>query len=296
MKKFLSVVAFALIVGVSVTLSAQTKEDHQAIEQSAAEFVKAFNQGDAKVIGQLFTESAEYTTADGTVLKGQKAIAADFASFFEENPDLKIGISVDEIRFLSPNVAVEKGSTWQRVAPVGEPGYSRYTATHSKVNGKWHVASLQESNEELPTHYSHLQHLEWLIGTWQSDFGTSQLETTFEWTANKSFLKRSFKVTQGDEIISSGLQVIGWDASQEQIVSWFFGAEGGHAQGLLTREGDQSRLKITSVLADGAVAEATNIIRKVNDNQFTWESTNRSLNGKPIADAPQVTLTRITNN
>jgi len=295
MKKLLYVMAFSVVGIPFLSAQAQSEADREAIKKSAQAFVNAFNFGNAKAIGVLFSESAEYTTTDGVVHKGRETIVTDFEKFFEQNKGLQIGLNIEQIRFLSPNMAIEEGRTWMLESPIGEPGYSRYRAVHSKIEGEWRVASIEEKAEIVPSHYVQLKEMEWLVGTWEADFGDSRLETTIEWTANKSFLKRTYSVMRGTEELSSGIQVIGWDPAREQIVSWTFSEGGGHGQGFISREGERSILETTSVLTNGAIAKATNILRKYTDNHFSWQSVNRTINGEEIADVPEVNILRVSS-
>ena len=274
--------------------SVQASEE-EAIRETARLFVEAFNRADAKAIAALVTESAEYVTADGRVLRGRVAIQEDFVAFFDQNPGLQIALSIDSLRLLGPSIAIEDGRTWTLRAPVGAPKISRYTTVHSKQNGRWLVASVRESGEEIPSNYTHLKDLEWLIGTWTAETEGAQIRATCEWTPNKNFMKRSYTVYQGGDVVSTGTQVIGWDPASNQITSWTFDSSGGHGRAVFTRDGNRVIVQATAVLSDGSQASATNIITPVDENRFTWQSTNRSINGESLADVGQVNVVRVSS-
>jgi hypothetical protein len=48
------------------------------------------------------------------------------------------------------------------------------------------------------------------------------------------------------------------------------------------------------VLPDGSRSTAENLLTKVDDNQFTWESQNRTLDGESQPPVPKVAVHRIT--
>ena len=111
--------------------SADTSEE-QAVRQTAAAFVKAYNAGDAKAIAAQFTPNAEFQDEQGNLFRGREEIEAEYVAFFKEYPKAHIEIAVDDLRFISPGVAVEKGSVAVVTAPGDAVTYSRYIAVQVK--------------------------------------------------------------------------------------------------------------------------------------------------------------------
>src|SRR5262245_28581417 len=58
------------------------KTDEALIRKQAADFVRAFNKGDAKTLAALWTEEGEYIDDDGTTYRGRAAIEEVYADFF----------------------------------------------------------------------------------------------------------------------------------------------------------------------------------------------------------------------
>jgi hypothetical protein len=52
----------------------------------------------------------------------------------------------------------------------------------------------------------------------------------------------------------------------------------------------------SNVLPDGSRSTAENVLTKVDDNKFTWESRNRRLDGKSQPSVPKVVVHRTTSN
>ena len=51
------------------------------------------------------------------------------------------------------------------------------------------------------------------------------VRTVCEWVANKNFLSRRYTVSRKDKVELQGTQIVGWDANQKRIRSWFFDSD-----------------------------------------------------------------------
>ena len=85
--------------------------DEEAIRLTGQTFVKAYCQGDAKTIAAHFTKDAEYIDERGEVYQGRESIERAMKELFAENEGCQIEMEIETIRFISPEVAVEDGST-----------------------------------------------------------------------------------------------------------------------------------------------------------------------------------------
>src|ERR1700758_910265 len=97
-----------------------TPKEGAAIEKNAEAFVEAFHKGDAVAVAALWTDDGKYTDPTGRHLKGREAIQKAFEELFAENKGLKIRIESLSLRFLTPDVAVEEGTT-EVIQPDGAP-------------------------------------------------------------------------------------------------------------------------------------------------------------------------------
>jgi hypothetical protein len=52
-------------------------------------------------------------------------------------------------------------------------------------------------------------------------------------------------------------------------------------------------LDATGTLADGRTLTETSILRRVSDDEFTWQSIDRSLEDDALTDLPPVKVTRL---
>ena len=284
-----------LIAGIPLNAAGQLAEvqkEEAAIRKSAADFVQAFNRGDAATIASLWKEDAEYTTPDGEKLVGRKAIHELYANLFQTTKGLKLEVEDLVIRAEKPGVAIEEGTA--KVWSDGEvPERTRYIARHVKEGGKWKIASVSEVlMREVPSQYEHLKELDWMVGKWADQSDDAAIETTCRWSKNRNFLTRYFTVTLDGNVEHEGMQIIGYDAAAKRIHSWVFDSDGGTGSGIWTRVGNTWSVAATYQLPDGSKGTATNVFSHTDSGDFAWKSINRCIDGESLPDV-QLTATRI---
>jgi len=267
--------------------------DEAAIKKSVAGYVAAFNKRDAKALAALWSPEAVYTNrATGEQVSGSKAIAEQFAGLFKTEPNLKLDVATESIQFLSPNVAVEHGAA-KFLAPKGEPEEVNYTAVYVKRGGQWLLDRLTDAAPEAAeSPYKQLRQIEWMVGKWIDQDDDVTIETDCDWTENRAFLKRSFKVAAGDRIQMSGVQIIGWDPTIKQVRSWTFDSDGGFAEANWTYSKDRWFVANKGVLADGRKATMVNVIKPVDKNSFTWQTIERTTDGELLPNVDEVLIVR----
>jgi uncharacterized protein (TIGR02246 family) len=275
---------------------ADQAEDEAAIRKSDEAYVEAYNKRDAKALAALWSPEAVYIDPEtGNEFVGREEIEKEFADTFA-GLNAKLEVSVESIRFLSPNVAVENG-TARVIYPEGEPDESSYAALFVKREGKWLLDRVTEEEtspppEPPPSSYEQLKELEWMIGAWIDQDENATVQTDCDWTKNQNFINRSFAVVVGDEVDMAGMQIIGWDPVAKQIRSWIFDSDGGYAEGKWTRKGDRWFIQQNGTLPNGGRTSAVNIIKRIDDNQFTWQSVNREVNGDILPNVDEVLVVR----
>ena len=89
----------------------QQKGDKEAIFNNAKAFVDAFEKGDAKAVAAFWAEDGDYVDLTGRRLQGRPAIENGFKDFFTENKGLKLRIDVNSVRLVTPDTAIEDGTT-----------------------------------------------------------------------------------------------------------------------------------------------------------------------------------------
>ncbi|HMC09707.1 MAG TPA: DUF4440 domain-containing protein, partial [Pirellulaceae bacterium] len=90
----------------------------------------------------------------------------------------------------------------------------------------------------------------------------------------------------------SGMQIIGWDPVAKQIHSWVFDSDGGFGEGTWTHKGSKWLIQSTATLPDGGKATSLNIVTRLKDNSFTWDSVNREIDGELQPNGDPVVVVR----
>ena len=186
----LAAVPAVLIFAFSVQAAEQKKTaaeaDKTAIRATADAFIKAFDRGDAKAVGALWAPDAEYMDESGQSFQGRDAIEKEYAEAFQRLHGAIMTIKIESIRFLGPDIALEKG-----VARVKSPGgvadmAARYTVVHAKRDGKWIMVFARDAPYVPTSNEDYLKDLEWLIGDWAPAAKDQPLRLHFEWMARRT--------------------------------------------------------------------------------------------------------------
>ena len=299
MKRFWFPLAICFCSAMTCTLCADQADDEAAIRKSDNAYVEAYNKHDAKALAALWSPEAVYVDPEtGDEAVGREEIEKEFAETFKGLKDAKLEVDVKSIKFLSPNVAVESGAA-RVVSPKEKPDESTYKALFVKRDGIWLLDRVTEEEPPAapappPSNYEHLKDLEWMVGSWidNDDDDNATIQTDCDWAKNKNFMHRSFAVVIGDQVNMAGMQIIGWDPVAKQIRSWVFDSDGGFAEGKWTHKGNRWLIQQTGTLPDGSKSSAVNIIKKIDNDSFTWQTVQRSVNGDLLPNVDEVTIVR----
>lgn len=271
-----------------------TSADEEAIRANIAKYVESYNRRDSKTMASMWSPEAVYMDPDtGEGIVGLENIAKHFDYQFAGSEDAKLVVVVDSIEFVSPNVAIEKGSATVSYSDFPDEE-TNYTAVHVRRDGKWLLDRVSEVAIPEPPHsnYEHLKDLDWMIGNWIDEDETSSITTECQWTKNRNFMTRAFAASVRDQINMSGMQVVGWDPAAKQIRSWVFDSEGGFGEGTWEKKDNQWIIKSTGTLPDGSKASATHIMTMIDDNSYTWQSIDRQVDGEILPNVEEVLIVR----
>ena len=237
-------------------------------------------------------EAVYLNRVTGDEVTGREAIAGEFTAVFKNEPEVKLELNVQSIQFVSPNVAIELG-TAKTLAPKAEPEEEEYSAVDVRRDGQWLLDRVTEKDKQAaPSHYEQLKPLEWMIGHWVDKDDNVDIETDCQWTKNQNFITRSFTVAAEGEINTSGMQIVGWDPVAKSIRSWTFDSDGGFAEATWTLKKDRWFVQNKGYLADGRKASMTNVIKQIDENSFTWQTTDRTVGGELLPNIDEVLIVR----
>jgi uncharacterized protein (TIGR02246 family) len=261
------------------------KNEEQAIRTAMQAYEAAFNKGDLDAVMAFWTPDAEFISDDGKAARGRDAIAALTKHAFTEHKGLTVKLVNKSIRFVKPDVALQDAivtlSAQDKAADTGP-----YTAVWTKIDGKWLLASVRDLPEGAPaagSNYSALKQLEWLVGEWTGEAKDFSASLSIRWDKNQSFLIIEQTIKMIDQNLSL-TQVIGWDASNQQIRSWVFDSRGGFGAAFWTRQGNEWELQVAGVLSDGRTTSSLNRWKYIDDHTADWQSTERQVDSQPMPD------------
>jgi uncharacterized protein (TIGR02246 family) len=265
--------------------------DEEAVRAALKDFSNAFEKADAKALAALFTEEGEYVADDGATLRGRAAMEDGYAQFFKKNPDRKLEVKIDSVRFVSRDNAVVEGSARSyKSGKPGDPTLSRISALYVREKGPWQLAMLRE----WPNDGTTLDDVDWLIGTWESKSDAAEVRTTYEWDDGKNFIRARFTIKEkGKDDVLSGTQVIGVDPRTGQLHSWLFENDGGFGEADWTWDGKAWKLDASGVEPNGDEVTATNVMTPLGKDAFTWQSVDRTVDGDDVSDIPPVKVARV---
>jgi uncharacterized protein (TIGR02246 family) len=267
-------------------------ESAAAIQKTATAFADAFNRGDAKAIAALWTTTGEYVDESGNEHVGQAAIESCYADFFKANPGASLTLVIDSVRSVSPTAAIEDGRAVLTLPSAGETSSSAYSVVHSKVDGRWLMASVREERMDGGTAHEHIADLQWLIGSWTAEDQGVTTKSECQWIGDKSFVERRYTTKAADGVESSGVQIIGWNAQAGRVQSWNFGADGSFAVGVWTPTEGGWQASVSGVTIGGATTSAINRFQRLDDNAYVWQSVDRSLDATSLPDSDEVIVRR----
>ena len=261
--------------------------DRAEIKAQADRFLRAFESGDAERVASFWTAEGELVGDDGSVYRGRTAIEKAYRELFGTKEKRQAEIERESLRFPSQDTAIEEGQFRVRV-DKREPTASRYSILYAREGGKWLMAVVRE----WPAEAVSVRDLEWLIGSWVARRDDAEVNTTYEWMWNKSFIRVEFIIREKDRTLR-GFQMIGVDVASQELRTWTFESEGGFGEATWRRDGKKWVLDSAGRLTDGSTMAATIVLTPVDQDSFTWQAVNRSVGGEEVDDLPPVKVTRV---
>ena len=269
--------------------------EEKAVLEGIMAFAKVYETANAAALAELFLDESMIVDPDGNATRGKAAVAAMYESAFKANPGLKLDSSVQDIRFLTPDLVRVEGKARLSSTHGDAAEFTGFTTLLARRDGKWRIAEIHEyaAPAEDVSSYDRLKELEWMVGDWVDESDNAKSQSSVRWADNQSYLIRTFSIAREGEKPSTGTMFIGWDPQTGQIKSWLFNSEGGHGEGLWTRTDEKEWVvKATGVLRDGRPTSATQIQTMINKDSVKVSSIDRIIGGVVAPDIVDVIMVR----
>ena len=294
MKQLSLIAACIVFAGPTIAVSATDEaEETAAIQKVIDAYVVAFNARDVETLVSHWSPDGVYVgLATGEAVLGREAVAEEFATMFADESPPQLAVETESIEFISPNVALERGTATVTHSD-SDVAETRYRVVYIKSGDTWLIDRVTEDElVDQTSHYEHLAELAWLVGEWFHEGDGFALEIACKWTKNQNFISRTYLVSTEDEVESSGLQIIGWDAQQQKIRSWLFDSHGGVIRGEWSQRDDQWVVQSIATLADGGSGSFTSIFRPLDGERYAWQKVNRVLDGRLLPNVDEMVIRR----
>lgn len=275
--------------------SESASQAEAAILKSAEEFTAAYNGHNVQEIASGFSTAAEFVTGDGARIRGLQAIAEHFTDLFHDFPEAKIRLTVESIRLIAPQAAIEEGTVDAWFAPGNPAESSRYVAVHTRDGGRWQIAAVREiGGEPVPlSGPDRMRELEWLVGDWVHEDDHVTTKMTCRWSDGGRFLLQELSIRLPGQPPIETTTRVGWDALARQFRSWTFDSHGGFSQGRWTPAGGGWLIKSQGVTPLGRTFSATAELRQVDPSTMTLSSRDRVEGGALSQAGREITVERV---
>lgn len=270
--------------------AAAAQSDSQAIKAQLDELSRATRQGDSKALAALWSERCLFVDEDGLKTLGRANLESRFAEVFANRGKPLVDIVAETIDFPAANVASVGGSVIRR--EDNSPA-TRFTMVLTKEAGRWTISQAMETPVRARTPEDRLRELNWLLGSWSAEKGSDKVSFNAEMTPKKSFIICTYRMQRDGKEDQIDKQIIGWDPIKEQFVSWIFDSNGGFGYGTWSRKGNQWVVESSGIQQDGSTTKAVNVLSVKDPNSFSWQSTNRSVDGIALGDTENLEVMRL---
>lgn len=296
----LVIVALALALPTANALSAETAAKSAAVQRDdivravLIDLESAIASESVEKAGAQFAEDVIFIDESGEEVRGRKALSERFVQLFKPDGVPTIGIHPQSIAFPADNVALVVGEISRKTAQQHLP-VTRFSMVMVKKNAAWQIQEVTETAMKSAQAVSRLQELSWLIGQWSAEKSDGSAKLIVEWAPAKKFITSKYTLNRQGMEPQLDTQVIGWDPQHNSIISWHFDGNGGFGSGTWVKHPTENRwtVNVAGVSADGGNSMASNVFNVKTDEEFVWQSLNRSLDGVAVGDTETITVRRV---
>jgi uncharacterized protein (TIGR02246 family) len=120
-----------------------------AVRAIVQKYVDAREAKDPKAIEELFTDDADQLVSDGTWRKGRDALVRGMLESSKKNPARR-SITVESVRFLTPDVALADGRYTQKGQAGGKDREMWTAITLKRGPDGWQIAAIRNMLPSAP--------------------------------------------------------------------------------------------------------------------------------------------------
>lgn len=143
--------------------------------------------------------------------------------------------------------------------------------------------------QSTATNIASVKDLNWLKGNWTAKGAKGSVQVQAAPVGDDKYIYMTF---MDDKDAAGELQVIGWSPKAKTVISWSYDSDGGFGKSLWKKDGNDFVVRSIAGHPSGKKGMARYRLHRIDDNSFSWKSTMRSYDGKPIPDTQEVIVTR----
>ncbi|MCE5268217.1 MAG: SgcJ/EcaC family oxidoreductase [Planctomycetaceae bacterium] len=299
MQRFLITMSAATLL---IAAAAATAQDAANASQGRAQQIRqlldvledSFGRGDAKRLSACWTAGGDFAGQSNQRIEGRENIEKTFRGFFATRKNITLKLHVASLRIASDDLVLLDANSQVKLGDTGKTEDSLLSLVLVKRDGRWLIERARETDAPAPSPAQHLSALQWMVGDWADNVSPQaglSIHSTCDWTANRNFLIRKYKI-EGKDVSRTGTEVIGWDPRTQRIHSWVFDSEGGFGESIWVQDGNRWLASYRGVRPDGSDVSATNIFTIVDASTVTIQSNDRTVGGERQPNVPEVTIKR----
>jgi uncharacterized protein (TIGR02246 family) len=133
--------------------TSEASKDEAMIRANVEQVAKGWNAKSGAEFAKPFAEDADYVVINGMHVKGRAAIDKAHQSIFDTiYKNSTVAVTVEQIRFLRPDVAVVHVRSALSVTRENstQTGTGRITLVMTKNKDKWEIAAFQNTSIQAP--------------------------------------------------------------------------------------------------------------------------------------------------
>lgn len=288
MKRFVVLLPLAVALGALTWAIGQQPATAPTAEATAKtvleRYAAALNQRKTAAIEPFLAESVDHIADDGTATTGRANVLKLYESIAGDAANFSVALTVNSAKFVTANVLLIDGAATIKSGDSTET--ARFESVWEKAGANWQAVRIRELGDGSPVPESnaeYLKEIDWLVGDWTAESAEYKVAMTVKYGKNRNFLIGEQSITRGNDEVVTVMKVIGYDAVRGELRTWLFDSDGGFGGGSLVRQG-ASWVDSTEFQTRGGDASTATHTFRPNTNGFTWTSTDRILDGKPLPD------------